>query len=620
VRPGADEAGLTRVRRPLDEALRRFVGRFEGGSPEQERLRQARELVHSARAAGDPAERVAIGRGALKIAPGCADAYLLLAGESLDRKEAHRLWEQAVDAAERDLGPDAFEEYACRFWAVHETRPYLRARAGLAQGLWNLGRRDEAIRHAQELIRLDPGDHLGVRHPLGGWLLVQKRDRELGHLLRQFPEDTAEWAYNRALLAFRHQGDTQVARRRLQRASDRNPDVLDYLQDWNPLPARRPGPHARTAADEAILYAIRALAGWKRTPGAIAWVNREFPPQEPFEHGRPAPFGPLPGDKRILAGLPQGSDVWQMENRRETQWLSVAGCIVCPWTTLIVSPDNSRIRTIYNRNRRPSADMLWDQLALAMLRPMDGPAHRPARLQVRPDDPRWDELRPHLEELGVALVATEPLDPLDECFAFIGHDQAEAKGPPLVEIRGILPDQIAAFYRAAADYHRRAPWRRLRAPSAIRVEGDALPDGPRYAVVLGQAGLTTGLALHEDLAALTSLWARDPGDVELGSRETTALSVTFGHMARLRTVELEAGQALGWEVAGPRAYPAVTRKEEGTRLVPPLAWEVGLLEGCLRAVPEFLAQQHRDDPAPRRMTVPAAPGELRLALSWLEES
>jgi hypothetical protein len=41
-------------------------------------------------------------------------------------------------------------------------------------------------------------------------------------------------------------------------------------------------------------------------------------------------------------------------------------------------------------------------------------------------------------------------------------------------------------------------------------------------------------------------------------------------------------------VARPDAYPEVFHKERGLSLRPPLVWELELMEGCLRAVPDFV--------------------------------
>ena len=74
----------------------------------------------------------------------------------------------------------------------------------------------------------------------------------------------------------------------------------------------------------------------------------------------------------------------------------------------------------------------------------------------------------------------------------------------------------------------------------------------------------------------------------------------------------------GWW-PGPDAYPEVFHKERGLSLRPPLAWELELMEGCLRAVPEFVGRHKQDDPAREEMTVPVASGSLSLVLSWVIE-
>ena len=104
------------------------------------------------------------------ISPDCADAYVLLAEQAKSRKESLQLYEQAVAAGERAIGPDAFTGDVGHFWGLLETRPYMRAREGLAHTLWTLGRREEAAGHLLEMLRLNPGDNQGVRYTLASWL------------------------------------------------------------------------------------------------------------------------------------------------------------------------------------------------------------------------------------------------------------------------------------------------------------------------------------------------------------------------------------------------------------------------------------------------------------------
>ena len=154
--------------------------------------------------------------------------------------------------------------------------------------------------------------------------------------------------------------------------------------------------------------------------------------------------------------------------------------------------------------------------------------------------------------------------------------------------------------------------------AAFRVGCAKYQSGPWYAVLMGQSGLTTGLALYEDLKALQRMWAGERAD-EDNARQSVATTVTFGEEWDIPVADLEAAQRHGWPVARPDAYPEVFHKERGLSLRPPLAWELELLEACLRAVPEFVNRHPQDDPAREEMTVPAASGQLQLVLSWVVE-
>ena len=68
-------------------------------------------------------------------------------------------------------------------------------------------------------------------------------------------------------------------------------------------------------------------------------------------------------------------------------------------------------------------------------------------------------------------------------------------------------------------------------------------------------------------------------------------------------------------MAGPEAYPLVIRINPGHAVRPPLARERELLEGCLLAVPEFLAEKN----AVLVKTAATASAKLPVRLSWVGE-
>ena len=151
--------------------------------------------------------------------------------------------------------------------------------------------------------------------------------------------------------------------------------------------------------------------------------------------------------------------------------------------------------------------------------------------------------------------------------------------------------------------------------TVIKLECDKFQSGPWYAVVMGQSGVQQGLAIYEDLAALQGMIAGG-GSEEENSRSMSALSMMFSEAFEMSFRDLDAAEKHGWTVAGPEAYPMVIRVNPGCAVRPPLVWELELLEGCLRTIPEFLAEKKTSG----SKAVAVASGALALRLSWAPET
>ena len=236
-------------------------------------LNQAQEVMYDAWEARG-SRRAKLARRALEISPDCADAYVLLAEETArTAQEARSLYEQGMRAGERALGPQVFEEDVGHFWGLIETRPYMRAREGLAHVLWILAERRQAIEHLTDMLRLNPGDNQGVRYTLANWLLSEGDDEALGKLLDQYKDDAmAGWAYSRALLRFRREGASTRANAALKKAIQANRFVPPYLLGRKKLPRQMPGYIGLGDENEAIDYAAGAIESWAKTPGALDWL------------------------------------------------------------------------------------------------------------------------------------------------------------------------------------------------------------------------------------------------------------------------------------------------------------------------------------------------------------
>ncbi|HEY2589332.1 MAG TPA: tetratricopeptide repeat protein [Tepidisphaeraceae bacterium] len=223
--------------------------------------------------------QVQLAREALKLDPNCVDALLLLADRAGDAESALPLFQQAMEAGERQLGPQLFEQEAGNFWGILETRPYMRARQQVAVNLMELGRYDEAAGHLRELLRLSPGDNQGNRYLLIHALMEENHLDEVDDLLNRSEykdEESAEWAFSRALLAFRKDPDSPEAEARLDQAMRINRHVAPLLIGRAPMPAGAPPSYSPGSEDEAVLYVDEAAPEWQATEGALDWVEDAF--------------------------------------------------------------------------------------------------------------------------------------------------------------------------------------------------------------------------------------------------------------------------------------------------------------------------------------------------------
>jgi len=739
-------------RRAMEGVMRQVIpGSARGGKTP---LDEAQDLIYEAFEAGTPRERAALAKEALEISPDCADAYVLLAEHANTFRQAMSLYEQGVAAGQRALGPEAFREHEGHFWGVVETRPYMRARLGLAQCLWTAGRREEAVEHYREMLQLNPNDNQGVRYLAAAALLALDRDDELDALLADYEDDaSADWAYARALLAFRREGDSGQARDLLAAAGETNAHVPAYLTGAKLVPRELPDYITAGGEDEAIGHAARFLAAWRNTPGATSWARKtlQVPPPEPPKRRKPSwrqlasrlaklpqvpearwqvdvrrvfetedeegepidvwvlgvadaeqgtilacetleeepspadvlkeltrlmrepeqgePHRPgcievrresyrdawqsklegidvecrlcgtleevdalleaseqlnpgaflsnfVPPEDADLAALPQNPDeVWQAAVRPLPIWVEAEGGPERPWTSLVANVTDDLILATQMVPEEPADDWIWQGIQEAMLQPGVGEPHRPGVIQLAAEE-QHRIVAPKLAAAGIECVVSRRLDQIDRILDSLSqHVAGPEKTQAMIDAPGMTPERLGSFFEAAADYYRRAPWRRVPGDTPIRIECDRFESGPWYAVVMGQEGMTLGLALYEDLDLLQALLSGGLSDEE-NARRSSGISLTYGEAFDMAARDLDAAAEHGWPIAGPEAHPCVMRINPGMALRPPLAWELELLEGSLRAVPEFTDRQ-----APSAsLTVPAVGGELEMRLGWVEDA
>jgi hypothetical protein len=155
----------------------------------------------------------------------------------------------------------------------------------------------------------------------------------------------------------------------------------------------------------------------------------------------------VPFVKSQLRRLPQGDDLWEadfmwalnpMDPRAATVWRGLVvhreGWIVAE--TMVDQP--------------PTVNAMGTLLADAMRRPCDEEPRRPQtiRLRLRRE---WQELHPHLVQLGIEVIAARRLAKWDKAF----HEACRqaAKGHP-----DVPPSPLEAVYPSVARFVRTQGW------------------------------------------------------------------------------------------------------------------------------------------------------------------
>ena len=130
-----------------------------------------------------------------------------------------------------------------------------------------------------------------------------------------------------------------------------------------------------------------------------------------------------------LKRLRQDDETWEAEFRAlpkpvmqsETHYLG-----------MVVSKQGGSLLADTQVQGRPSANDMATLFAQAMRRPLTGQAHRPRRIHVR-GHPQWQELFPHLEEIGIKLSVQLELLKVEEAYRDHLRQKREARRAKMVK-------------------------------------------------------------------------------------------------------------------------------------------------------------------------------------------
>ena len=189
------------------------------------------DYLEMAEEAFDAKEAIRYAKKALKLDPYCLDAEMIIAkAKSEDMEALKKNMEKVICKGEEQLVQRNIskEENAGIFYGIFETRPYMRARKEYLDLLIEQGRYRHAIREAEELIRLNENDNLGVRYRLMALYSYFEDSDSANALLTKYPEESAFMLLPVIALYYKMENNKKM-KSYIRKLKNRNPELLDAL-------------------------------------------------------------------------------------------------------------------------------------------------------------------------------------------------------------------------------------------------------------------------------------------------------------------------------------------------------------------------------------------------------
>ena len=255
------------------KSIMRFLERSQRKASETD-ADKAQDLYFEAMDAPSKAAQFDLLEKALKLDPGNPDVLLaMLRHLPTSASEEIEILRRIVQMGEERLGENTFEEYSGHFWGFVETRPYMRARAQLAEALNEGARVEEAMSEWEGMLALNPNDNQGIRYRLLPVYLSLGRRKEAGQLFKKYPEAefNTVFAWGQVLELFLS-GDQDMAAEAALEAQKQNGFSKAFILGHRRVPKNLPDAYSPGSKEEAACFASDLRLAWEAHPAALAWL------------------------------------------------------------------------------------------------------------------------------------------------------------------------------------------------------------------------------------------------------------------------------------------------------------------------------------------------------------
>ncbi len=234
---------------------------------------QAQDLVYEAYKLTPTKAKRSIEK-ALQLDGNCIEAFEFLGSMENTAEIASAFYEKGIAIGRQMFGGKYLKEYKGAFWGIHETRPFMRCMQGYSECLYTMGNVKGCVVVLEEMIGLNPNDNQGVRDQLLLYLIQLDEKEKFEKYDKMFEKDGMAFSlFNRALFAFKTEGESGNANKQLQKALKQNKFVAAQLLSKKPI-TNLADHYSFGDENEAGYYAHFAQHIWQSTNGAMSWLNK----------------------------------------------------------------------------------------------------------------------------------------------------------------------------------------------------------------------------------------------------------------------------------------------------------------------------------------------------------
>lgn len=214
-------------------------------------------------------KRSALAKQALDIDPSNVDAYNILAeSAAFAPEEAIGYYEEGMRIGLSKLSTGFIQQNKGRAWDSVRIRPFLRAKAGVARKCMELGRLKEAILHNEEILELDPLDHMKVHNALITIFLEMKHIASAQTWVDKYRADASiHFVFNEVLVQYLLTGIDATLQQLWDQAKQISEDAAAYLVSTKKIAATK---------NEAVQYVHAHQHLWDEQPELIAWAKKQL--------------------------------------------------------------------------------------------------------------------------------------------------------------------------------------------------------------------------------------------------------------------------------------------------------------------------------------------------------